>query len=257
MKYKAIISDIDGTLAPVALKPYPSDKVKDAIKEATSQGAIFALCTGKPFSLVEYLIDYLELTSPIIVDNGAAIYDSKTKKLIVDYLIEHNEAEEILKVIKSFAKEYRVSNREGNVNNVQNIGIHDHVRKFIALALRPHQADSLITALEGKFHSLHVVKTSSDLGSGYYAVYISSSQATKQHAILTIAQIMGISPNEVIGIGDHYNDLPLLMACGFKVAMGNAVPELKAIADYIAPSVEEDGLAYVLEKYFMLQTQAD
>jgi hydroxymethylpyrimidine pyrophosphatase-like HAD family hydrolase len=41
------------------------------------------------------------------------------------------------------------------------------------------------------------------------------------------------------------------MACGFKVAMGNAVPELKAIADYIAPSVEEDGLAHVLEKYII------
>lgn len=62
---------------------------------------------------------------------------------------------------------------------------------------------------------------------------------------------MGISTSEIIGIGDHYNDFPLLMACGFKVAMGNAVPELKAIADYIAPSVENNGLADVLEKFVL------
>lgn len=41
------------------------------------------------------------------------------------------------------------------------------------------------------------------------------------------------------------------MACGLKIAMGNAVPELKAIADEIAPPLESDGLAYILEKYFL------
>jgi hypothetical protein len=41
------------------------------------------------------------------------------------------------------------------------------------------------------------------------------------------------------------------MACGLKVAMGNAVPELKAIADYIAPSVTDDGMATVIEKFIL------
>ena len=52
-------------------------------------------------------------------------------------------------------------------------------------------------------------------------------------------------------MGDGYNDFPLLMACGLKIAMGNAVPELKAIADFIAPSVEEDGVATVIEKFIL------
>ena len=41
------------------------------------------------------------------------------------------------------------------------------------------------------------------------------------------------------------------MACGLKIAMGNAVPELKAIADFIAPTVEEDGVATVIEKFVL------
>ena len=61
--------------------------------------------------------------------------------------------------------------------------------------------------------------------------------------------MLNIKTDEIIGIGDGYNDFPLLMACGLKVAMGNAVEELKAIADYIAPSVEEDGVVDVINKF--------
>lgn len=57
----------------------------------------------------------------------------------------------------------------------------------------------------------------------------------------------------MIGVGDGYNDFPLLMSCGLKIAMGNAIEELKDIADYIAPSVDEDGLAKVIDKYYLNQ----
>ena len=55
----------------------------------------------------------------------------------------------------------------------------------------------------------------------------------------------------MIGVGDGYNDFPLLMACGLKVAMGNAVPELKAIADYIAPTVADDGIVDVIKTFVL------
>ncbi len=85
----------------------------------------------------------------------------------------------------------------------------------------------------------------------YMSLDITSSEASKQHGILEVARILSISTEEIIGVGDGYNDFPLLMACGLKIAMGNAVPELKAIADFIAPSVEEDGVATVIEKFVL------
>lgn len=246
-----MISDIDGTLGPVALMPYPSAKVAVSIKKAIGQGLVFSLATGKPFSLVEYLIDHLHLRAPVIVDNGAAIYDSATKKLLVEYCIENREAQQILSLIMQYSKEYRVSCSNENYKNIQEISNNMHVRKFVILDLSLSQADALIIKVNQQFKNLHVVKTSSDLGKQFYSVYISSADATKQHAVLSFAELMGITPKEIIGIGDHYNDFPLLMACGLKVAMGNAVPELKAIADYVAPSVENDGLADVLEKFIL------
>jgi len=69
--------------------------------------------------------------------------------------------------------------------------------------------------------------------------------------IFKVAKILGIDTHEIIGIGDGYNDFPLLMACGLKVAMGNAVEDLKAIADYIAPTVSQDGVADVINKFVL------
>ena len=82
-------------------------------------------------------------------------------------------------------------------------------------------------------------------------VAVNTIAATKQHGILEVAKIMGISTHEIIGIGDASNDIPLLMACGLKVAIGNATEDVKAIADYIAPTVEEDGVADVIEKFIL------
>ena len=80
---------------------------------------------------------------------------------------------------------------------------------------------------------------------------INHTQATKQFGILKIAEILNISTHEIIAVGDGYNDFPLLMAAGFKVAMGNGVEDIKQIANYIAPSVEDDGVADVIERFVL------
>ena len=67
----------------------------------------------------------------------------------------------------------------------------------------------------------------------------------------SIAKKLGISRKEIIACGDGYNDYPLLMAAGLKVAMGNAISDLKEIADYIAPPVQKDGVADVIEKFIL------
>lgn len=86
---------------------------------------------------------------------------------------------------------------------------------------------------------------------GKMDIEFSHINASKLHGIRYVANLLGISTHEIIGVGDSYNDFPLLMACGLKIAMGNAVPELKAIADFIAPTVDEDGVATIIEKFIL------
>ena len=66
-----------------------------------------------------------------------------------------------------------------------------------------------------------------------------------------MAEILKIGKDAILGVGDHENDMLLFDAVGFKVAMGNAEDNLKAKADFIAPTVYDDGLAFVIDKFII------
>ncbi|MBQ1258265.1 MAG: HAD hydrolase family protein, partial [Clostridia bacterium] len=68
-----------------------------------------------------------------------------------------------------------------------------------------------------------------------------------------LSAMMGVSMDEVMAIGDGSNDLGMIEAAGVSVAMGNAVEVLKKAAKYIAPDVEEDGAAIMIEKYALME----
>jgi hydroxymethylpyrimidine pyrophosphatase-like HAD family hydrolase len=84
-----------------------------------------------------------------------------------------------------------------------------------------------------------------------FGLLVSHAEATKMHGIFEVQKLLKIKRSQTIGVGDSGNDFPLLMASGLKVAMGNAIPSLKDIADFVAPSVEDDGVADVIEKFIL------
>ena len=250
-KYKAIISDIDGTLAPLTLYSTPSIKVKEAISMLNKRNFIFSLSTGKPFFLIEHLIQELGLTSPIIVDNGAAIYDASTRKPIWQSIMSKDVIVKIFKIAKKYNKRICISSGKKSYDIKENIPNNLSPTKFLTMGFTIDEADKYIKRVESVLKDVAVTRASSYQGENFLDVYITNAEATKQHSILKFAEILNISPKEIIGIGDHYNDFPLLMACGLKVAMGNAVEDLKAIADYVAPTVDEDGVVDVIEKFVL------
>ena len=74
-------------------------------------------------------------------------------------------------------------------------------------------------------------------------------EATKEHAIRKICAMCKIQLEEVIAFGDDYVDIGMLEVCGKGVAMGNAQPEVKAAADYITATNDEDGLVQVIDRF--------
>jgi HAD superfamily hydrolase (TIGR01484 family) len=78
--------------------------------------------------------------------------------------------------------------------------------------------------------------------------YVRKAPADKGTALRTLMDRLGLQPQEVICFGDELNDLPMFAVAGHAVAVGNAREELKAAATRIAPPVEEDGVALVLEE---------
>lgn len=246
--YKAIISDIDGTLTPVVPHSLPTDAVTQKIKEVMANGVIFSLASGRPFSLIKYLVDHLGRVGPCIVDNGAVIVDSKNGSVMWEAILPNDHANRILELSKSFQL-FRASCDTGNMDNPATIPSASKVRKISVHDIPSERAEELIKKVNVECKNVTGIKAASYKGKHLVDVYFSDINATKQHAVLKLTEILGISHNEVIGVGDGYNDFPLLMACGLKIAMGNAVDELKSIADYVAPTVEEDGLLDIMKRY--------
>lgn len=246
-KYKAIIFDIDGTLIPVQKDAMPSEKVKKAIEKASKKIKI-AIATSRPNTMAKHIIEHLSLTAPCILAGGGHIYDPIRKKMIIEILMN----EEIFKKIKSITRklnfEMDVYDSSGKDYPMSKYKFKKPMHVWIG-NLEHKKAQVLFDELS-KIPELSVHKLTS-WQSGKDDIMATPLEATKQHGILKVAEILGIETHDIIGVGDGYNDFPLLMACGLKIAMGNAVDDLKAIADYIAPSVEEDGVVDIIEKFIL------
>lgn len=81
-------------------------------------------------------------------------------------------------------------------------------------------------------------------------------EVDKGKSILRLGKMLGIDAEEIIAIGDSYNDITMIQAAGLGVAMGNAVETVKEIANYITEDNEHDGVAAVVEKFIWEQAFA-
>lgn len=81
-----------------------------------------------------------------------------------------------------------------------------------------------------------------------------SPRASKGIAAAILAKRFGVAPSHVLAIGDNYNDVDLLAFAGIGVAMGNAPDDVRALADWVAPTVDEDGAAIAIERFALATT---
>lgn len=240
--------DVDGTLMPSKRDAKPSEKVKKAILRARKRGVHIGLATGRPFFLTKDLFVELALAGPSIVSGGAHVIDSKTHQDYFKKPILRDDIEIIRDTLTPFGVKMFVSNAYKDWVLKSDTDLRDVLDIFIN-DLENATADEMITEIS-HIPTIAAHKTSS-WTKNKVDFHITHVEATKQHGVWEVLKILGITSDELIAIGESYNDFPLLMASGLKVALENAVPDLKAIADYTAPSVEEDGVAHVIEKFIL------
>jgi HAD superfamily hydrolase (TIGR01484 family) len=252
MKYKALMLDLDGTVVPLSQTRFPrppSKQVIQALNQAKKK-VFVSLVTARPIFKAKPILKRLQLNAPSILLNGVHIINSQTFKTIWQKPLSQ-------KIIKSL---YQLG-RKHNLNMHSCDFINDFSVRSLKQVTSQNIAEIFFTDLTEK-ELLIVEKDLSQLKDiathrmishrkGYWVLAITDIRATKRHAIFYVAKLLRIKPQQIIGVGDGPNDYPLLMASGLKIAMGNAVPELKAIADFVAPSVDEDGLVTVIEKFFL------
>lgn len=256
MDYKALMLDVDGTVIPYQFNALPSLRVKNAIQVAKEKVHV-CLVTGRSYQSTKHILNALGLTQGlVVVDAGALVFDIATDKVIYKRPMESADVKHVIQVFQKEHVTFYIKN-EKNLHRQKNDNYPPYTKgqntedttmfftdeefsllqthRLMKLLARPH-----ITITR----SLHKIPDR-------YSFNITHVNATKLHGIQFLSEKFNLRTEGIIGVGDGYNDFPLLMASGLKVAMGNAIEDLKAIADYIAPTVDDDGVADVIDRYII------
>ena len=264
MKYKLIVSDFDGTLA---FNSVVSNEVKKAIKKYREAGGKFVLCTGRHRLSANAVINrngfdtdgVISLQGAYAEVNGVELLNGGVPKQIIydivndihlfgvkvclwqdDYLF-YEDGESAIKYANYFTS---VGVKIAPLNNVNEI-LQSKVGVFNKIIINETPSDvfnKIITFINQKYGDWVVANSGAP-----YLTEVVSNKFTKYKSTKIMAKYLGFNEDEVITVGDSTNDLTLL-EYGFSIAVANADDEVKKVARYIAPSVQDDAIKFIIEK---------
>lgn len=263
MPYKLIAADLDGTLR-TDRHPF-SPRLRDAVRRAQARDVRVVIATGRMYRTAAPFARELGLTSAMICDHGATIRDASSGEMLVQKTVPLDLAREVIEcasddlaVLVCVQEEFFTPRLSAAAQNfVGSYREYLHVVPDLAQSLHgePQKilfvndesvTDSLFVELKIRFGTeLQVVQSDPTY------VELTHRDVSKGNAVAWLAQRWNIAREQVIALGDHDNDRSMIEWAGLGVAMGNAIERVKASADFIAPSVDEDGAAFVIEKFVL------
>ncbi|MEW1601362.1 HAD family hydrolase [Streptomyces sp. NPDC093808] len=258
-----IATDLDGTL--LRGDDTLSDRSLAALARAERAGARHLVVTGRPAPRVRSLLDDLGCTGLAVCGQGAQVYDAATHRMLWSVRLDRELAETALGKIEAEVGEvYAAVDQDGadgltliepgyrmphpTLPSVRVERRDDLWARPISKVLLRHPElsdDALAAAARSVVGSLATVTMS-----GPGTVELQPCGVTKATGLALAAEHLGLRPEDTVAFGDMPNDVPMFRWAGHGVAMANAHPELKAVADEVTLSNEDDGVAVVLERLF-------
>jgi hydroxymethylpyrimidine pyrophosphatase-like HAD family hydrolase len=241
----AVVFDIDGTAVPHGLAGQPSERLSKAIRTGKRSMKI-CIATGRSWAYSYQVVNQLGVTDPCIVSAGARIVVPAEGDTLRKIDLAKASIGEVLAACRHYPYEVLVDDEsvgEGAPAELRQIVEPVCVMYVMECSI----ADgSVISTKLGSIDGIAVASGLSWSGLGV-DLHITHADATKERAVEWLLAYLDIDPVEAVGIGDGDNDLGMFRAVGKSIAMGNASELLKAHADEVCDSVDEDGLAKVLE----------
>lgn len=263
---KMVCLDIDGTLLDPEGQITP--RVKGAIQEVARRGIPVVLVSARGPQGIRFLLEEMELSSPIISYNGALIVDAQDRVLHSQGLPPGavRRVEAITREMGIHMSVYCGNNwyingvdqwSDGEVEATRMTpevkDISQLTADFEAQDIWPNKllcmaTEEEILALEPRVQALDEVDA---YRSAPIYLEVVCKDTSKALGIQRLAEILGVEMADILACGDNFNDLPMLLAAGMGVAMGNAPEEVKAQADWVTLGNDRDGVAVALEKYIL------
>jgi Cof subfamily protein (haloacid dehalogenase superfamily) len=269
--YRLVCFDYDDTAAEGG--HYPTQRVLDAVTAAQRSGVRVILATGRSFGSAYRYAEALGLHDAMIASQGAIVKEMTPphatlvrEVLPLEPLAEfltlaeardldlslYGEEEYYITALRrppEFHRQwfgppfYQVANYEEALAALQAKG--EAPIKGLMI-VEPGEGGPLAAELRAIFQDRLTVLRSHEL-----FTEVTPPNASKGKALAFLADRYGIAQAETIAVGDSDNDISMIRWAGLGVAIGNAAPEVIAAADWVAPSVFDDGLAVVIEEFVL------
>ncbi|WP_066121946.1 Cof-type HAD-IIB family hydrolase [Geminocystis sp. NIES-3709] len=267
---KVLILDIDGTIS--GKSNQVNDRVKKAIQKVKNRGIKVGLATGRMYCSALRFYREIGANLPIIAYNGAWIQNPENSEILLHTPVNKEISQKLFSYFKTKQKDHDIEihlyfndnlyvekitkntdyyvERSGiPANLVDDLAslLGEKPTKILASSLDSNLISEMLTELKNIYHEEEVYLTQSN------PIYLEATQTgiNKGSAVQYLTEkILKLSADEVMAIGDNFNDYTMLQYVGFSVAMGDAPPEVKKIASTVTLDVENDGVADILDRLF-------
>ncbi len=267
MNYKLLALDLDDTI--VSKDGHISKNVINSLKKAIDAGVFIVLATGRPMGGMKHVVKELDLDNNklfLLGFNGGKIVNPSTNEVIFKQDVTMKQVE----IMQNFAKENDLAMLTYIDDEILCTKINDSAKNEEMLTKMPLRIinDFASELKENTIKAMYVDENSrlleiqneitKKLGDELYITFskpffleFMNKNVDKGASLLFLANHLGIKREEIIAVGDSYNDLTMIKAAGLGVAMGNAVQDVKDIADYETLHIDNDGVCHVVDKFIL------
>lgn len=266
---KLVAIDLDGTL--LNSHKEISQKNKDVLAQAKAAGVKIVLCTGRPLAAIEVYLETLGLRDNgdySITFNGGLVQKNDTGEIIEKALMPLDAVHDLyqlaaeLNVPLDILSDGLVLQLPTSLENRSLYSQLNNLLTFEAAELQHLTADKIynkaVVAIDEDYLDEQISKIPTTFYDRYEVIKTRSNLLefmpkgiTKAYGISLLARDLEIKQEEIMTIGDEENDLPMIEYAGLGVAMENAVASVKALADVITDTNDNDGVAHAVEKFVL------
>ncbi|MFJ9415035.1 HAD family hydrolase [Streptomyces sp. NPDC101227] len=264
LPYKLIATDLDGTL--LRHDESVSERTRAALDAATAAGAAHIVVTGRSVPWTRHILDALDYRGLAVCGQGAQLYHAGEHRLLTSVTLDRQLAGLALaKIEAETGPLYLAASRDGLEGEVL-VGPGYRVQEGPLPNVMIDEPADLWTAPLNKVYIQHPTLDDDSLAriarevagdlvgvmvAGHGIVELLPLGLTKATGLSLAARRLGVKAADTVAFGDMPNDIAMFAWAARGVAMGNAHDELKAVADEITVSNEEDGIAVVLERLYL------
>ena len=238
--FKLLAIDVDGTL--LFEKEKISQSNREALLAAKEHGMV-SLCTGRSPGEADWIIESLDLHDSFHVLGGGAILRKPGGDHQHLSVMDSNIVAEIEAKMHKLEFAY-LANGKWNFGGDRGAAPFSSIAAAVA---GKETAEQIMTEIQSlaKDHFVTSVAHRDN-----YWIQITAPACHKGSGIDELRRHLDLSPEQVLVIGDMFNDIPMFEAVPFSVAMGNAPDEVKNKAAFVTKEVHNDGLAHAVWEFF-------